>query len=227
MHLLVGDIHGCRAELERLLELARFDPATDTLVHVGDLVAKGPDSPGVVALCRELGAQGVRGNHDEHVLRWWRAREAGEERPQLRTTHQAVVEGLDDTDWAYLAALPLHLRLEGLLPDRDVLVVHGGLVPGVELGAQAPKWQMNLRSLDRHGEPSKRVDEGAPWAAFWRGPELVVFGHDAVRGLQTHPHAIGLDTGCCYGGRLTGLRFEDRRHQRVHVDAARAYAAIG
>tara|TARA_B100001750_G_scaffold90214_1_gene71313 strand:- start:1253 stop:1936 length:684 start_codon:yes stop_codon:yes gene_type:complete len=227
VHLIVGDIHGCLTELDRLLEEVAFDPASDTLVPVGDLVAKGPASQGVVARCRELGALAVRGNHDEHVLRWWRARQAGEELPELRPTHQAVADSLTDDDWAYLDALPLHRRFPGLAGDQDVLVVHAGLVPGVPLAEQRPKWEMNLRSIDRRGEPSKRIEDGAPWAAFWRGPELVVFGHDAVRGLQQHPYAIGLDTGCCYGGALTALIFEGGSHRKVHVDAARAYAPVG
>ena len=140
---------------------------------------------------------------------------------------RGVADSLTDDDWAYLDALPLHRRFPGLAGDQDVLVVHAGLVPGVPLAEQRPKWEMNLRSIDRRGEPSKRIEDGAPWAAFWRGPELVVFGHDAVRGLQQHPYAIGLDTGCCYGGALTALIFEGGSHRKVHVDAARAYAPVG
>jgi len=78
--IFVGDIQGCRVELERLLEELRFDPASDELHPVGDFVNRGPDSLGVLRVCRALGAGGVLGNHDVLLLRvarglrHWRAR---------------------------------------------------------------------------------------------------------------------------------------------------------
>ncbi len=224
-HVVVGDVHGCRAELEQLLEELNFEPGEDLLVPVGDLVAKGPDPHGVVRLCRELGALAVRGNHDEHCLVWLRAEEAGAPTPDLRPTHRRVVDALDDEDWAYLRSLPLYRRFEGLRAGEDLLVVHAGFVPAVPLEDQKPKWLMNLRSI-ADGEPSKRAHDGVPWASRWPGPELVVFGHDAIRDLQRHPHALGLDTGCCYGGRLSAAVFEGGSHELVHVAAERQYAPV-
>jgi len=66
--LIVGDVHGCREELEDLLDESGWEE-DDQLVFVGDLVAKGPDSLGVIRLARELGARAVRGNHDQHCLK--------------------------------------------------------------------------------------------------------------------------------------------------------------
>lgn len=195
--LFIGDVHGCVQELRDLLTACAHSEY-DRVVLVGDLVAKGPDSAGVVRLARELGALAVCGNHDAHVLA---ARARGGTRPdgrKLKPEHQRVLDTLAPEDWRYLESLPLYLRF----PELNVIAVHAGLVPGVPLQAQDPNLLLNLRSITPEGAPSKRVDNGVPWASRWQGPETVLFGHDAMRGLQRYPHAMGLDSGCVYGGKL-------------------------
>lgn len=208
--IVVGDVHGCVRELEKLLVKVSF-ASGDRLVLVGDLVAKGPDSKGVVTLAREMGALAVRGNHDEQVLRIHRGR-ARTAKPH----HQIVVDTLDAADWRWLSRLPVWMRI-----GKNHLIVHGGIVPGVPLESQDPALLMNLRSIRASGVPSTKLD-GTPWAQTWKGPKTVIFGHDAVRGLQKYPHAIGLDSGCVYGGELTAWIIEEQRF--VSVKAQRAYA---
>lgn len=209
---VVGDVHGCIDELEELLREAAVGPA-DTLVLAGDLVAKGPDSQAVVQLARERQALSVRGNHDAHVLKARAGRE-------LKKQHAKVARSLSEDDWRYLEAAPSYLEV----PAAQGLIVHAGLLPGVALPEQPYHLLLNLRSFDEDGEPSTRV-EGTPWAARWTGPQFVVFGHDAVRGLQRHPFALGLDTGCVYGRKLTGVWLEERR--LVSVPAHRVWEPPG
>jgi diadenosine tetraphosphatase ApaH/serine/threonine PP2A family protein phosphatase len=192
-------------ELEELLDACAY-ASGDRLILAGDLVAKGPDSPGVLKLARELSAEGVRGNHDHAVLRW-RDMVLAHTMPERVTHHFAVAQKLSEEDWAVLLGLPLYLRV----PEHAALVVHGGLVPGRALEDQEPDMLMNMRTLRPDGTGSRRADEGVLWGSRWPGPELVVFGHHAMAGLQRHKHALGLDTGCVYGGRLTAYALPDDR----------------
>src|SRR5881628_3814840 len=96
--IIIGDVHGCLDELLTLVRLARRDP-DDRIV----LVAKGPDSPGVVAWARESGADAVLGNHDAHVLR------ALDGDADVRPPHRAVAEALAGADVDWLRARPLWL----------------------------------------------------------------------------------------------------------------------
>lgn len=214
--IVVGDVHGCREELERLLETCEVGSG-DEVVLVGDLVAKGPDSQGVIQLCRERRCRAVMGNHDAHVLRI----RAGTLQKAPKPTHAKVAEALTDADWQWLEALPHSLEL----PAFGARVVHAGLVPGVPMEAQSRDLMITLRSITPEGKPSKKIDEGVPWASLWRGPEHVYFGHDAMRGLQQHPFATGLDTGCVYGGLLTAVILPERRI--VSVRAARTWSEPG
>lgn len=217
--IIIGDLHGCSQELEDLLRACDHGP-TDQVVSVGDLVAKGPDSRGVIDRVRAVGGRAVLGNHDEHVLNAARM-SMKQAREHRRLHHHAVASELGEDRLAWLAGLPLVLELprQGVAGE-NVLVVHGGLLAGVPLAAQQREHMLSMRSIRPDGTPSKRI-EGEPWASLWPGPEHVVFGHDAVRGLQRHPHATGLDTGCVYGGRLTALVLPEGR--LVSTPARKAY----
>jgi hypothetical protein len=218
--IVVGDVHGCLDELQALLRQSGVVRG-DRVVLAGDLVAKGPDSRGVVQLVREIGALAVLGNHDDYCIDVWRRRHQAEARRPRRW----LLDTLDESDWAFLESLPLFLRLgaerEG---GPEVAVVHAGAVPGVPLEEQERDNLLSLRSLVGGSVPSRRLLMRWPWAAAWRGPEHIVFGHDAVRGLQQYPLATGLDTGCVYGRELTALEIPS---QRLHkVPARRRYAGV-
>jgi len=217
--IVIGDVHGCADELDALLKECCAE-AGDDVVLVGDLIAKGPASRDVLARVREEGFRSVRGNHDAHVLRWKDAKDAGVEPLRLSPTHAELAASLSDEDWAGLRSLPLYLRRL----EHEVIVVHAGLVPGVPLEQQEPSLLMNLRSIRADGTGSKKPDDGVLWATLWLGPELVLFGHHASAGLQVHPHAIGLDTGCVYGGKLSACILPERK--LVSVPAKRQYAPI-
>ena len=216
--LIIGDVHGCSNELRDLLHACGYAEG-DRVIFVGDLVAKGPDSRGVLELYRTLGAQSVRGNHDQAVLRWQdpAARKAA---PERGPHHLRLARELSSEDWATLRSLPLWLRL----PELGLLIVHGGIVPSVPLEEHDPELLMNMRTLRPDGTGSRRPEDGVLWGSRWAGPERVVFGHHATAGLQQHPLATGLDTGCVYGKELTALVMPEDRI--VSVPARSAYAPV-
>jgi Calcineurin-like phosphoesterase len=217
--IVIGDVHGCLDELRDLLRACAVDRRVDRVILVGDLVAKGPDSRGVVQLAREHHLRAVLGNHDAKVLSF-DPEISGVDPENGAKNHAAVARTLGPDDWSYLRNLPLYLAL----PDLETVVVHAGLLAGVALSEQPRDMLLNMRSITAGGDPSKRVDAGTAWASLWPGPTHVIFGHDATRGLQKYRFATGLDTGCVYGRSLTAVILPERRF--VSVPARRAYAAM-
>jgi bis(5'-nucleosyl)-tetraphosphatase (symmetrical) len=230
--IFVGDIQGCRAEFEELLETVRFDPAADVLHPVGDLVNRGPDSLGALRLCKELGARPVLGNHDLHLLR----AAAGLRAPAPGDTLDELLAAPDrDELLAWLAAQPFVRVFD------DLYLVHAGLHPrwddpvralaGADPLAPSPAVQFatRVRYCDAHGE-RPADDEAAPpgfepWDRFYEpslhGGRRVVFGHWAARGLVRTEKVIGLDSGCVWGGALSAWIPEERRV--VSVPAQRVW----
>jgi hypothetical protein len=223
--LIVGDVHGCREELEALLDEVKIDRRTDRVVFVGDVVVRGPDPRGTLALVKSLDARIVRGNHEQKLL----SGRAGTTR--LGPDHQKVADVLSDDDWRTIETTPLWLDL----PEHAVRVVHAGVVPGVAVERTPPEALLRMRTVDGHGRWSDDRD-GTLWGSRYSGPPHIVFGHNARREPQLHPWATGIDTGCVYGRRLTGLlleegeqvpRGEKRRDRLVSVSAKRAYYGDG
>jgi hypothetical protein len=147
---------------------------------------------------REVNARVALGNHEERLLGARAAKLAGRPLPKLDPTHASLLDELTDEEWSQLEALP---RWFDLTP--TVRVVHAGIVPGVPMAEQDPYHLTHLRSISESGEPSTKW--GPPWGARYEGPPHIVFGHNARKDPQLHPHATGLDTGCVYGGALTAL----------------------
>lgn len=198
--IFVGDIQGCREPLERLLAAVAFVPGRDRLLPVGDLVNKGPDSPGVLTLLMQLGAEPVLGNHDLH----WLTKGRGEPAQRAWLQQQPVVRLFD-----------------------DVVMVHAGLHPlWNDAKLQAPlspdevHYAVNVRYCDASG---RQPDDDwpppgppfRPWDDFYVGRRRVVFGHWARRGLVVRPQCVGLDSGCCYGGQLSAWIAEEDRVVQV------------
>lgn len=215
--IVLGDVHGCIDELNNLLKLVSYRPS-DRLVFVGDLVDRGPDSAGVVRRVRELGAECVMGNHDEWYVRCARHERAflvsGQAHPlQKNAEKYELFKRFSEVDLAWLAQRPYFIRL-----DDKTAVVHAGFMPGVPLEEQIPHDMLRLRQID-----------GVSWATRWTGPEDVIYGHhpsrsDAVATRNGDVTCWGIDTGCCFGNKLTAWVRANNFVQLVSVPARKTYA---
>ena len=234
---VIGDVHGCLSELERLLVRLGYEttsdergrpararhPAGRRAVFLGDLVDRGPDTPGVLRLVMGMVKDGnalcVPGNHEAKLLRALRGR-------QVRVSH-----GLGES-LAQLAAEPAEFRAEvesfidGLIShyvlDAGKLVVsHAGLTERLQGRASG-----RVRSFCLYGDTTGETDEFGlpvryPWANEYRGKAMVLYGHTPVPSPEWVNGTICLDTGCVFGGQLTALRYPER--ELVSVPAVRVY----
>ena len=196
--VIVGDVHGCTGELEAMLELVHFTAGSDRLGLVGDLIVRGPDPHGTLALARRMGARAARGNHEAKLLAWRHRHDP------LGPEHSRVAAALSDEEWEQLEAMPLWIDL----PEHGVRVVHAGVVPGQKIEKVPPQALVKMRTLDEDGRWSDEPDAGDLWGTRYGGPPHVVFGHNARPEPQLHEWATGLDTGCVYGGKLTAILLE-------------------
>lgn len=224
---IVGDIHGCSAELEALLtELGYVDgvhPQGRTAVFVGDLVDRGPDSPGVLRRVMSMVKSGnalcVPGNHENKYGRHLKGR-------RVQPTHGlaetiAQMEGESEEFRAevreFIDGLVSHYVLDG----GRLVVCHAGL-PEKYHGRTSGR----VRSHALYGETTGETDEFGlpvryPWAEDYRGRAAVVYGHTPVPEATWINNTICLDTGAVFGGKLTALRWPER--ELVDVPAERVW----
>lgn len=237
---IIGDVHGCAAELQALLHKLGYEarlfgsgegrrahvrtPPGRRAVFVGDLVDRGPAAPDVLRLVLALAAEGqalcVPGNHDVKFVRWLQGRQVKLTHGLDRTAHQFESEGAAFRTHVrtFLERLPIHLWLDG----GRLAVAHAGIKEDM-LGRDTDK----IRSFCLYGETSGEQDElGLPvryhWAAEYRGGTAVVYGHTPVPDADWINGTLCIDTGCCFGGKLTALRWPER--EIVSVPAGAAYA---
>lgn len=233
----IGDVHGCRAELEELLTalgyvITRDDagravdarhPGGRKAIFLGDLVDRGPDTTGVLRLAMGMVGAGnalaVPGNHEAKLLRALRGR-------RVQVTH-GLRESLDQ-----LGAEPEEFRsrvvsfIDGLishyvLAGGRLVVSHAGLPERLQGRASG-----RVRGFCLYGETTGETDEFGlpvryPWARDYRGTATVLYGHTPVPEPEWINNTLCLDTGCVFGGSLTALRFPER--ELVSVPSGKVY----
>jgi predicted phosphodiesterase len=214
--IIVGDVHGCADELRLLLRKCGYSKG-DRVVLAGDLVAKGPDSQGVVQFARENGVLAVLGNHDAFALA-----HQNEATRIARKTGAATSAAWVRTTGPTSSPCRLFLRLGEVRPGGpEVLVVHAGLVARHSLENQRKEHLRSLRSIaDRraHQPPAGPLSLGGQ-VAWSRVGDL-----RARRGSRLAAAAAGDGPrhGCVYGRQLTAIVLPEGKI--VQVAALKRYA---
>ncbi|WP_432177559.1 polynucleotide kinase-phosphatase [Streptomyces sp. NBC_00063] len=224
---IIGDIHGCASELETLLTgLGYVDgvhPEGRTAVFVGDLVDRGPDSPGVLrrvmAMVKSGHALCVPGNHENKFGRYLKGRKVQHTHGLAETVEQFAGESEEFTQEVaeFVDGLVSHYVLDG----GRLVVCHAGL-PEKYHGRTSGR----VRSHALYGDTTGETDEFGlpvryPWAEEYRGSAAVVYGHTPVPQATWLNNTICLDTGAVFGGKLTALRWPER--ELVDVPAEKVW----
>lgn len=227
---IIGDVHGCSSELETLLgRLGYLDgvhPEGRTAVFVGDLVDRGPDSPGVLRRVMSMVASGdalcVPGNHENKLGRYLAGRNVQHTHGLAETIEQLEREDTRDPAFRarvaeFIEGLVSHYVLDG----GKLVVAHAGL-PEKYHGRTSGR----VRSHALYGDTTGETDEFGlpvryPWAEEYRGRAAVVYGHTPVPNTSWINNTICLDTGVVFGGKMTALRWPER--ELVDVPAEKVW----
>jgi protein phosphatase len=234
---VIGDVHGCSAELEGLLlrlgysfkrdsggrVIGATHPLGRIAVFVGDLADRGPDTPSVFRLAMGMVAMGtaicVPGNHEDKLRRALVGRNV-----QVNQGLAQSLAQLHEEPAAFRVQVERFisdLRPHHLLDGGNLVVSHAGL-PERYHGEESER----ARRFCLYGETSREIDEfGLPvrldWAKDYRGKAMVLYGHTAVSASEWINNTMCLDNGCVFGGWLTALRYPEC--ELVSVPAKQVY----
>jgi len=239
---IIGDVHGCYAELRALLEKLGYKVVRHRsrdkgqygytvrarhkrqVIFVGDLVDRGPASNEVLRLVMSMHKAGlalcVAGNHDVKLLKKLDGRKVQLKHGLAETIEQLAGEPPEFLEEVkpFLRGLISHYVLDG----GKLVVAHAGLREEMQ-----GRMSKAVRAFCLFGETTGETDEfGLPvryeWAREYRGEAVVVYGHTPVPRATWFNNTIDIDTGCVFGHKLTALRYPER--ELYCVPARKAYA---
>jgi len=217
---VVGDVHGCLDALQRLMAGMGYDddgrhPQGRSLVFVGDLINRGPDSAGVLRLVSRLAREGrarmALGNHDDTLLRCLRGAPMDPSRKGLDATLAQIAAAPDSrTLRAETLALLEHARLYLPLDGGKLIVVHAGIEEGMigkPISAETRRFMLNG---DAVGQSPEGKTLRRDWAASYRGHAFVVYGHTPQERAEVWGRTVNVDTGAYRGGLLSAFRWPEQ-----------------
>lgn len=226
---IIGDVHGCYAELCELLRKLGYDVRTNDFmaippqgrkaVFLGDLCDRGPANVAVLRLVMDMVEKDfalcVPGNHDDKLLRYLEGRKI-----QIAHGLECTLAEIEREDRSFRNRVKdfLRKRISHYLLDNGKLVVcHAGLPANLQ-GRSSKR----VREFCLYGDPTGQLDEyGLPerndWARDYRGQAFVAYGHTPEPQTRIANNTICLDAGCVFGGNLSALRYPEMEIVTVHA----------
>jgi bis(5'-nucleosyl)-tetraphosphatase (symmetrical) len=209
---------------------------------LGDLIDKGPSPDKVLETVfldelPNIQIKSIMGNHEEKAIRWLRKKQkelAGGPPNDIQNKwdFEAIGDFLD-----FMVAMPLWVSL----PEYNVTLIHGGIPANMERlpdpcwdkASKADKMVLRTRYLSSEGKPLQLGAEDLEcgdrwWAELYDGRfGTVIYGHQSFPDVRYDSHAIGIDTGCVYGNKLTALLLKtDGKHEVISMEATDKYAPV-
>ena len=212
--IVIGDVHGCIRELEKLLKKVR-PKKKDRILFLGDLINRGPDSKAVIQLARDLNATSLLGNHEYRLLQFYHTLNSS----HLRDYEKDTLKAMDADDWNYLSNMLLWQEI----PPLETVCVHGGFLPHIPWRKQSAWTVTHIQEVCKDGiaRKKKEVPSGKAWAQFWKQKPFVVYGHTPRKNVLKRRYSLGIDTGCVWGGKLTALILPE--NEIIQINAAKKY----
>lgn len=211
--IVYGDIHGCYDELVSLRKKIGITKE-DIEISVGDFVNKGKDTIKVLDLFIEKGIRSVLGNNEERLLEYLEYEKSNKKNPI--DLDESYIKNLKEKHKKYLASLPLYLKY------NSITIVHGGVQNHMNLKRLSKRDKeiiLRLRYLDKNGGflPLRHNEKITTfWADIYDGHEgFIVYGHQPFDNVRFNKYAVGLDTGCVYGGKLSAAVFNGKDKPKI------------
>ena len=197
--IVVGDIHGCFEELQKLLSDLSFQDS-DELVSIGDLIDRGPYPKEVVSFFRNThNASAILGNHEDKHIRIYN----GELKPSF--SQKICIEQMGsfyEEAIQYMKSLPLYMER------GNFYLVHAGLLADIHPSLQPRNTILRGKMPWMKNSYDKRF---GGWWKHYNGHKPVVFGHNVFHEVNVENRTFGIDTGVCHGNKLSALILEDQR----------------
>lgn len=229
MYDIIGDIHGCYSELLQLFDKLGYiernqlyiHPLGRKLIFVGDLMDRGPNSIKVIQLVTRLVSEElalyVPGNHCDKLNRLFLGRDV-QITHGLETTVDELGKLSSETkqqvkkDFINLVEnAPLYLVLD----EGQLIVSHAGIRQDL-IG----QYNKKVRTFCLYGDITGEKDKtGFPirrdWSQEYTGESWIIYGHTPVKQPRFINRTVNIDTGCVFGGQLTGLRYPEMTFEIV------------